>query len=269
MPEPIDSDFLTGHFSTIASKYNRLRITDAAPVELIARYLQDLNSVTAADVGCGTGRYMIELGERLRKRLFAYFVDSCEEMLECVRLDPNLSKIKDFRVVRARAEQLPFADDSLDCVLTFNAVHHFSVGKFFCEAARVLRPAGLLFVYTRLREQNEQSLWGRYFPLFAQKETRLLSEQELRDALAGAHILRTRKFIHFRFCRDATLDCLRQRIRSRHYSTFCSYEPDELECAIVDFEANLRRQFGSCELVRWVDENTMVVAEKRPGGNIL
>ena len=49
---------------------------------------------------------------------------------------------------------------------------------------------GRLFVYTRLPEHNARSIWGRYFPGFAQRETRLLTLGELHGAIKGTPGLR-------------------------------------------------------------------------------
>ena len=262
MPSSIRTGSLTKHFSAVASRYNQLRTTDSEPIDLVARYLPDRGLVIAADVGCGTGRYTIELGRRLGKRLFAYFLDTCEGMLECLRLDPGLSRIRGFDLLRAQAEEMPLPDASLDCVLTFNAVHHFKVAQFLREVGRVLRSAGLLFIYTRLRDQNERSIWGQCFPGFTHKETRLFDEEQLTQILDDQPELAVRELIRFGFQRTATRDCLKERIRSRHYSTFCFYGPDELEAATREFEIALTKRFGTSEVIRWRDEYAMAIAER-------
>ena len=57
-------------------------------------------------------------------------------------------------MLRCEAERLPLADGSVDFVTTFNAVHHFDLELFTEEVARVLRPGGDLFIYTRTPELN-------------------------------------------------------------------------------------------------------------------
>jgi hypothetical protein len=52
------------------------------------------------------------------------------------------------------------------------------------------------------------------------------------------------------------------RVRNKHYSTFCFYDPDELEQAIEVFEANLKEKFQACEILDWVDENVMMTVER-------
>jgi len=250
------------HFSRIAASYNELRVTDPEPVDLMARALAGLSAVTAADVGCGTGRYTIELMRRLGDNAFVYFIDRSRHMLEQLRADLTSLDAPGFEILHSSAERLPLPEDSVDCVLTFNAIHHFDLASFFREAGRTLRPGGLLFIYSRFRDQNERGIWGQHFPEFAEKEKRLYDEDHLMRAIGCADGLILRDLNRFSFQRSATHDCLMHRVRNKHYSTFCFYEPDELERAIRGFEANLKKRFGTLDTLEWVDENVMITAER-------
>ena len=253
---------LSHHFSTVAPRYNELRTTDPEPVDLMARSLIGLSAVTAADVGCGTGRYTVELMRRLGERLFVYFIDCSKDMLEQLRVDLDLLDIPRFDILHSQAERLPLSDGSLDCMLAFNAIHHFDLVRFFREAGRTLRPGGFLFIYTRFRDQNQRGIWGQYFPDFAEKEKRLYDEEPMTRTIGSAEDLVVRDLTHFSFRRSATLDCLIHRARNKHYSTFCFYEPDELERAIEGFEANLKEKYGAFEILEWMDENVMITVER-------
>ena len=44
------------------------------------------------------------------------------------------------------------------------------LGRFLAAGARVLKPGGLLFIYTRTPQQNARTIWGRYFPGFTEHE---------------------------------------------------------------------------------------------------
>jgi len=257
-----DKSPISRHFSTVSARYNELRMTDPEPVDLMLSALAGLSAMTAADVGCGTGRYMIELMRQLGERLFVHFVDCNKDMLKQLRLDPSLVGIAGFDILHSQAERLPLPDRSLDCMLTFNAIHHFNLVRFFGEAGRTLRPGGLLFIYTRFRDQNERGIWGQYFPGFAEKEKRLYDEEQLTRTIGSARGLVVRDLTHLSFQRAATLHCLIQRVRHKHYSTFSLYEPDELERAIEGFQANLKEKFGAFEILEWVDENVMITVER-------
>jgi ubiquinone/menaquinone biosynthesis C-methylase UbiE len=75
--------------------------------------------------------------------------------------------------IKASAERIPLANSTLDCVFTFNAIHHFNIVAFLNEVTRILKKGGKTFVYTRLKAQNATNIWGMYFPSFLDKEKRL------------------------------------------------------------------------------------------------
>jgi SAM-dependent methyltransferase len=119
----------------------------------------------------------------------------------------------------AAAEELPLRAASLDLVTAFNCVQHFDLGRFLA-AARVLRPRGQLFIYTRTPQQNARTIWGRYFPGFTEHEQRLHSEDALRDAVRRAGGLTMAATQTFHHPRTSTAERLRAQAEGRHYSTF-------------------------------------------------
>jgi hypothetical protein len=139
-------------------------------------------------------------------------------------------------------------------ITAFNCVHHFDLGRFLTAVARVLRPDGQLFIYTRTPRQNARTIWGRYFPGFAEHEQRLHSEAALRDAVRrtdGLKVVATQAFKH---PRSSTVERLRAQAEGRHYSTFSLYTTEELRASIATF---LDRLPGP--EVSWVDEHLLVV----------
>ena len=160
-------------------------------------------------------------------------------------------------LVRAPAEGLPLRPHSADWVTTFNAVHHMDLRGFLRSAAEVLKPSGKLFIYTRTPEQNAQSVWGRLFPGFADKETRLHSETVLRLAVESTDGLELKSTRTFRYERTAMPDQLREQAENAHYSTFRLYAYEEFRDALDTFLHRLPRHS-----VRWYDENSMLVAER-------
>jgi ubiquinone/menaquinone biosynthesis C-methylase UbiE len=224
--------------------------------------LSGLRVACAADVGCGTGRYMVHLMRQLGGHLHVYFIDSSGAMLAELRTHLQALGVSGFDILHAKAEDMPLPDESLDCMLAFNAVHHFDLAGFLQEASRTLRPSGLLFIYTRFRDQNERGIWGRHFPGFAQKETRLYDARQVTEAIECADGLLVRELTRLSFRRAASRDTLLERAKNKHYSTFSLYEPGELERAIDGFEINLKNTYGSCEVVEWRDENVMITVAR-------
>ena len=181
------------HFERVAPVYESLRTTDEAPVRTIRQLLPD-RPVTGVDVGCGTGRYSKLLRALLPEGSLLIASDVAAAMLAQLqagnrgpgRVAPLLST----------AEQLSIRSDSLDLVTSFNSVHHFDLGRFLTDVARVLRPGGQLFVYTRTPQQNARTIWGQYFPGFTDREQRLHSRGDLLAAVDQTSGLGDRQHAH-------------------------------------------------------------------------
>ena len=146
------------HFSRIAHRYRDLRTTDLEPISFLARELSDLPWVEAADVGCGAGRYDLLLHEHLGEKLHLTCADANSDMLNALNIYLKRNGVRKFKTVNASAESLPFSNDALDCVFSFNSVHHFSLQRFLEESARILKKGGYLFIYTRLQGQNGRNI---------------------------------------------------------------------------------------------------------------
>ena len=115
--------------------------------------------IEAADIGCGAGRYCLELLQHL-DIFHLTCVDLNESMLEQTADYLRAAGITNFRTIKSRAEDVPLADDSMDCIFSFNAIHHFDFVMFLKKAAKIIRDRGRIFIYTRLRSQNTKNIWG-------------------------------------------------------------------------------------------------------------
>ena len=251
------------HFSKIAQIYDDLRITDLEPILFIRKRLEHLSKIEAVDVGCGGGRYDVRLFEQLGERLSLTCIDDSEEMLNELTGKLKEHKIEKFETIRTRASVLPFADNSLDAVITLNALHHFIVLDFLGEASRILKDEGYLFIYTRLRQQNKESIWGRFFPQFHEKEKRLYELDELKQMLKTVPALKLKSTDYFKYKRTAKLKTLITQAKHHHYSTFYLYDHYEFEEALGRFEANIIHHFEDPDNVTWLDQNIMLTIRRK------
>lgn len=255
------------HFSEIAHKYRDLRTTDLEPIIFIKKKLKRLSKIEAADIGCGTGRYSLKLfrnlnNRPLNNRLYLYCVDTSKEMLGQSKNYLIKHKIKDFETKKAPACDLPIKNDSLDCVFSFNAIHHFNLPEFLNEVSRVLKDKGYLFIYTRLKDQNEKNIWGKYFPMFNKKETRLYKLNELKKILRKVPELKIESTEFFKYNRINSMDRLLEQAENHHYSTFYLYNKKELRESFDGFKQNLQRRFKDLKNINWSDENILLVVRK-------
>jgi len=251
------------HFSEIASEYSMLRIIDLEPILYISKQFNGLPKIQAADVGCGTGRYDLLLFQHLGDRLYLHCIDINKEMLEQLNSYLTQNKIKNFKTERCLAQSLPFDDECLDCILSFNAIHHFKIRDFLSEASRILRHSGYLFIYTRTRTQNSRNIWGKFFPLWNEREKRLYEVDEFRDILREFPKLEIKKTVFFSYKRASSLNRVVKQARGHHYSTFCFYNEDEYRKSLDQFIESLQLNFQDSNHITWHDENILYVIKKQ------
>ena len=255
---------ITSHFSQVASQYHDLRNADREPIEYMAKILSKFTSLEVCDVGCGSGKYDALLLQHLGNKLqLLHCIDENAEMLSS--LEKYLSKqfLSKVKIHHNKAEQLPLEDKSLDALLTFNAIHHFHLPTFLIEVARVLRSGGYFFVYTRLRSQNNQSIWGKDFPLFIQKENRLYELEELKLYIAQIPSFQITTIKTLTHHRQTDLADLIDKAMSHHYSTFHLYTPEEFRTSLQKFVVNVRTNYHNLNAVSWTDQNVLFSIQKK------
>ncbi|MDH5409158.1 MAG: class I SAM-dependent methyltransferase [Gammaproteobacteria bacterium] len=144
------------HFSSKAASYQQFR--PGYPVELF-EYLTTLTSENerALDCATGSGQAAAQLGQ--------YFT-------EIVAFDGSAQQVQNAQThdhvnyVVNTSEQLPFKDKQFDLVTVAQALHWFDQVKFYAEVKRVLKPGGLLAVWSyslmKVMPEIDQLVWHLY-----------------------------------------------------------------------------------------------------------
>jgi len=249
------------HFSDVAGLYNKLRTTDLEPVMFIKDMLNGNGNIAAADIGCGAGRYSLQFLQHLGLHHLAC-IDVNESMLEQVSSTLSAEGLTNFSTIESAAEHIPLVDNSIDYIFTFNAIHHFDFLAFMNEATRITRDRGSIIIYTRLRSQNAENIWGKHFPLFLEKESRLYEIDEMDQIITQIPALGIQCVKQFRYLRTASLGQLVNQARNSHYSTFSLYEREEFASALKGFQRNITRHFNDPKHVKWFDEYAMLVVSR-------
>ncbi len=118
-------------------------------------------SALVLDVGCGTGRHLLELS-RLRGSFVG--LDMSREDLRKMRYLVHLTAkerpvVATIGAVQGDGERLPFADGLFDCVICTETLEHVPDDRVVArELVRVLRPGGVLCVSVPA-ERSERLLW--------------------------------------------------------------------------------------------------------------
>ena len=249
------------HFSRVSSSYRKMRTTDKEPIIFISESLKNLFGVKAADVGCGAGRYDLLLFQNLNK-LHLTCIDINDSMLQEASNYLKNSGFSNFQTIKANANEIPLEKNSLDCIFTFNAIHHFKINEFAKECNRVLKNNGLLFIYTRSKDQNESNIWGKFFPDFSKKENRLFDNHSLTERISNQTSLNLKSTESFQHDRSSDIQTLVSKAEKKHYSTFSLYTVSEFEKSLGKFKQNIYHNFSNPENIQWFDGNTMFVFQK-------
>lgn len=246
------------HFSRVSARYRKMRTTDKEPIIFIRESLKDLRTVKAADVGCGAGRYDLLLFQNLN-RLHLTCIDMNDSMLRETSNYLKSHGFRNFQTVKANANEIPLKSNSLDCIFTFNAIHHFDFAAFLEESSKMVNENGTVFIYTRLRSQNSRNIWGQYFPLFSETETRLHELDEIEHWIRSNGKLELKAIKCFKFKRSSTLERLVEQAKSNHYSTFTLYEDKVLKESLNTFQKNITTRFSDVSQITWHDENILFI----------
>jgi SAM-dependent methyltransferase len=131
--------------------------------------------------------------------------------------------VGDERYVRGKAEDLPVDSSTADIVVFFNSLHHVDVERMASaleEAARVLKPGGVLYVSEPLAE-------GSYFdivkPVHDETEVRRRAYETLRAA-TGNHFEDVAEIFHLNPMPMKSFDAFRDRIVSVNPETRARFD---------------------------------------------
>ena len=232
---------LSDHFEQVSTRYRTLRELDLGAVrvisDVVARAEDPGRPMRLLDVATGSGRYLDAVSQHvaaLAIDVVPVGLDLSPAMLTQARIRNGHAGLRAQHLVGA-VETLPIRTSSCDVMTCFNAVHHVDLARFVGEASRVLTPSGQLVVYTRTPEQNRGTIWGRHFPEFATRETRLHEVEDLQAALLATGAFASVRTQTVPWTVTTSLARLVDQATHYHYSTFRLYSDDALRAAIDTF----------------------------------
>lgn len=138
------------------------------------------------DVATGGGHTALKFAPHVARVVAS---DLTPQMLKAAEAHITGQGVRNVEFREARAEDLPFDSNSFDLVTCRIAPHHFDdVGQFVKEAARVVRPGGLVLVQDQV--MPEDPLVAGYVEAFEKlrdpSHNHALTETEWRAAFAAA-----------------------------------------------------------------------------------
>jgi SAM-dependent methyltransferase len=115
------------------------------------------------DLGSSTDLYARGVG-KANPGTTIFAIDMASGMLRAGRWYALRDGVKHIAHVRAPAQRLPFADGTMDALVCGGSLNEFrSMGEALCEARRVVKPSGRMFVMSLLaatRMPGKFAQWG-------------------------------------------------------------------------------------------------------------
>ena len=135
------------------------------------------------DVATGSGHVAYAFAPHVRR---VWATDITQEMLDLVKAEAQKRGLSNIRTAYAKAEALPFEDQSFDLVTCRIAPHHFdSIPEFLAEVHRVLKPGGLFGLVDNVVLPGDVGDFVNAFERFRDpSHLRAWTMQEWRDVLA-------------------------------------------------------------------------------------
>ncbi len=125
--------------------------------KIVIRRLKTLHPIgTLVDIGCGSGKLLIEIARALPE-LKLIGVDIAEGMITQSHNNAvarGLGEKIEFKI--GSAEHLPFGDGEVDCIVSTFSLHHWiNPVVVFQEIIRVLKPGGIFLVFDFRRDARK------------------------------------------------------------------------------------------------------------------
>lgn len=231
----------TSRFSERADAYARFRPDyPAAAIEAIFAAI-GMEHPRIADVGAGTGISARQLAAR-GARVIA--VEPNDAMRQRIPL------VHGIETAGAPAEQLPFADGSLDAVTAFQAFHWFDPEPALAEFQRVLRPGGVIALVWNERDDAD-SFTARYGRAVRKASKDHPAERRLDHAapFVASSRVTGRRLLVFRHEQRLDAEGLVGRLRSTSYIPQSGEEWDRLHLEIEEAWSQFHDAYGFATLV--------------------
>ncbi len=210
-------------FDGLSDDYDRYRPRYAtASLERMLDYAGNVSSLL--DLGCGTGILTRPLRELLPRALIVGADPGNDMLAQAAAAGPA-----SLDWLACRAEQLPFADDSLDLITVAQAAHWFDRPRFHAECSRVLRSGGALAVLynNRLRgslvAEAHEALLLELSPGYTREYRDFDIAEELRALPAARDVVEQRETWDW----DRSFEEFVGYVRSTsHYKVACQHRPE-------------------------------------------
>jgi len=247
-------------FDRIALSYDRHRELEKEVLDALFEVFKNSRPrQPLLDIGCGTGRYSIDVTKRFR--LYFVGIDISREMIKVAK-----TKLPIGNFIQGRIEDLisGFKPKSFDYVLACQTLHLVDRHKVFPEIERILRHQGELVIITFDQDQFCQDIFHKYVPhILAIDLQRYPDIAEIRKELEEMYF--NVKIIKVRCDRRISNACDVERLvekgKARFFSTLAHVDENELSESLEKMQRELMSQLKKGSITQG-REHTIIVGRK-------
>jgi ubiquinone/menaquinone biosynthesis C-methylase UbiE len=218
-------------YDHLAAEYSRHRRAYPGLVEHIVQRSGIGDESTVLEVGCGTANHISSIKAKTGAR--CYGIDPSEQMLAVAANQGVELELK-----QARAEELPFAPETFDLILSVDVIHYVPAPEiYFAAALEALKPGGLLCTVTDSEDLIRNRVpMARYFPATIEVElSRFHSTARLAAALSATGFVD----YHEQVIESSYLLADATRFEEKSYSSLHLITDEQFEQGITALRADL------------------------------
>jgi ubiquinone/menaquinone biosynthesis C-methylase UbiE len=119
------------------------------PPKRILDGVQDLNGLTALEIGCGTGFFTIPIATLIGNKGSLTSIDILQESVDFVSKKVEVAKLENVTILKRDVLDTDFPPDSFDIVILFGVVPApmLPLNQVLSEIYRILKPNGVLAIW--------------------------------------------------------------------------------------------------------------------------
>jgi ubiquinone/menaquinone biosynthesis C-methylase UbiE len=227
-------------YSKIAEHFDRVRTEPGTLLSQIIKHGGINPHSTVLDVGCGTGRFPINLSSMVRCSLFG--LEPCQEMLREAFLKDCSRRVA---WIQADGQQLPFPNEIFDCVYMTFVLHHMERKDLALhEIYRVLKKGGRCVIMTTSHSQIKRHVLNNFPGVTAIDLRRFPSVPCIKRSMSEISFKSVHYHVFQRLESTPTHKYL-ERVRDKYASTLTLFNEEEFQRRFKVFQERVQRKYGN------------------------
>jgi ubiquinone/menaquinone biosynthesis C-methylase UbiE len=241
-------------YSKIAQYYDKVRTDPISLLPQIIKYGRIDSNSSVLDIGCGTGRFPINLSSLTRCSLFG--LEPSREMLREAFLKSRYNVVW----IQGDGQKLPFQNEMFDCVYLTFVLHHIENKDLTLqEIYRVLKKRAKCVILTTSRSEMKRHVLHNFPGVTSMDLKRLPSIPSVMKSTSRASFKAIHYHLFYRHESTSTEKYL-ERVRKKYISALTLLSEEEFQRGFKVFQKRIQRKYG--DQIEWISGFVFVEASK-------